>query len=73
MPADGLGGTMKNIGSAAEAYLRNGGRHLDTAAMYLNYPQLREAIRRSNVPREEIWITSKVNTDKKYAGHPRRP
>lgn len=73
MPADGLGGTMKNIRAAAEAYLRAGGRHLDTAQMYLNYDHLREAIKRSGVPRDEIWITSKVNTDKKYAGDTRRP
>ena len=44
MPAIGLGSTSKVLSKSATVYLQNGGRHLDTAQMYLNYDQLREAI-----------------------------
>ena len=42
-----------------------GGRHIDTAVMYKNYAEIRAAIERSRVPRGELWITSKLNTNRK--------
>jgi len=43
-------------------YLNNGGRLIDTAQMYTNHRDLAKAIHDSGVPREELWVTSKLNT-----------
>ena len=51
---------------SAEAFLHAGGRTFDTAEMYLNYESIRDGIAKSGVPREQVWITSKVNTDKTW-------
>lgn len=40
--------------------LELGYRHLDTAQMYENEKEVGEAIRRSGVPRDEIFLTTKV-------------
>ena len=40
--------------------LRAGYRHIDTAQMYDNEREVGEAIRASGVPREEIFVTTKV-------------
>lgn len=45
---------------AVEAALRAGYRHIDTAAAYGNEQQVGEGIRRSGVPRDEIFIETKV-------------
>jgi 2,5-diketo-D-gluconate reductase A len=41
--------------------LQVGYRHIDTAEMYQNEQELGEALRASGIPREELWITSKLN------------
>ena len=43
-------------------YLSQGGRLIDTAQMYQNHRDLKVAIQRSGVPREQLWVTSKVMT-----------
>lgn len=45
---------------AVEAALRLGYRHIDTAVFYQNHGDIAEAIKRSGIPREDIWITSKI-------------
>ena len=45
---------------AIEAAIRNGYRHIDTAAFYGNEREVGQAIRASGVPREEIFLTTKV-------------
>ena len=45
-------------------YLQQGGRLIDTAQMYGNYEDIREALAQSGVPRSDVWIISKVNTNK---------
>ena len=45
---------------AVLAALQAGYRHLDTAHGYYNERGVGEAIRDSGVPREEIWVTSKL-------------
>ena len=40
-----------------------GYRHLDTAAFYANEAEVGEAVRSSEVPREELFVTSKVWKD----------
>ena len=47
--------------------LQVGYRAIDTAALYYNEEQVGEAIRHSGVPREEIFVTTKVwNSDQGY-------
>jgi 2,5-diketo-D-gluconate reductase A len=52
-PAD----TAENVLHALEL----GYRHIDTAEMYRNEEGVGEGIRKSGVPREEIFVTSKLN------------
>nr|WP_106784898.1 aldo/keto reductase [Lysinibacillus timonensis] len=53
--------------AAMEKALEVGYRAIDTAALYENELEVGEAIRASNVPREEIFVTTKVwNTDQGY-------
>ena len=71
MPWLGLGVFLSNEGeeveNAVKVALQNGYRHIDTAAIYKNERGVGKAIKESGVPREEIFITSKVwNTDQDY-------
>ncbi len=70
MPLFGLG-VYAMSGHECEAAilkaLETGYRLLDTAAMYRNEAEAGNAIRASNIPREEIFVTTKVaNTDQGY-------
>jgi 2,5-diketo-D-gluconate reductase A len=47
--------------AAVTKALETGYRHIDTAEMYGNEKEVGEAIRASGIPREEIWVTSKLN------------
>ena len=49
--------TARITGQALEA----GYRHIDTAEMYGNEKGVGEAIRASGIPRDELFITSKLN------------
>jgi diketogulonate reductase-like aldo/keto reductase len=66
MPALGFG-TWQLEGPDArrmvEAALAIGYRHIDTAFIYKNEREVGEAIRASGVPREEIFLTTKIWTD----------
>ena len=42
--------------------LKNGYRHIDTAQVYGNEPEVGKAVRESGLKREEIFVTSKVLT-----------
>jgi len=51
--------------------LKAGYRHIDTAQAYHNEAEVGEAIRKSNIPREEIFVTTKIanpggSTEKSY-------
>lgn len=46
---------------AVEVALRRGYRHIDTAQAYGNEKEVGEGIKDSGVPREEIWITTKLD------------
>jgi 2,5-diketo-D-gluconate reductase A len=63
MPLLGLG-TWQMRGAecrrAVQCALETGYRHLDTATMYRNESDIRKAIRESGVPREELFITTKL-------------
>jgi diketogulonate reductase-like aldo/keto reductase len=71
MPLLGLGVFdmhHKEAEQAVEWALETGYRLIDTASMYENELQIGNAIRTSSVPREEIFLTTKVNDkDQGYA------
>lgn len=53
--------------AAVRAALAEGYRHIDTAAFYGNETAVGQGIRESGLPREEIFVTTKVwNTDRGY-------
>lgn len=43
--------------------LKNGYRHIDTAAAYGNEKSVGRAIKDSGIPREEIFVTTKLPED----------
>jgi diketogulonate reductase-like aldo/keto reductase len=63
LPAIGLGVFQTppdETTDAVEAALQTGYRHIDTAAAYGNEREVGEGIRRSGVPRDEIFVETKV-------------
>jgi diketogulonate reductase-like aldo/keto reductase len=63
MPALGFGvfqSPPEETTAAVETALRDGYRLIDTAAAYDNEREVGEAIRRSGVPRDEIFVTTKL-------------
>src|SRR3954471_11402791 len=63
MPALGLGGFQsppEETTDAVETALRAGYRLIDTAAASANEREVGEGIRRSGVPRDEIFVTTKL-------------
>jgi diketogulonate reductase-like aldo/keto reductase len=71
IPALGFG-TWELRGAEAqrlvEAALAIGYRHLDTAEMYGNEAEVGAALRASGVPREQVWVTTKIWPDHFAAG-----
>lgn len=64
-------GTWKINGQTATTTVRNaieyGYRHIDTAAVYENETEVGKAIRSTSVPRNELFITSKLWNNNKTA------
>ncbi|THX70842.1 putative aldehyde reductase I [Aureobasidium pullulans] len=63
IPAVGFGtwqAAPKEVESAVECALKEGYRHIDCAAIYRNETEVGEGIRKSGVPREDIFITGKL-------------
>lgn len=63
MPALGLGvfqSPPEETTAAVEAALATGYRHIDTAAAYGNEREVGDGIRRSGLPREDVFIETKV-------------
>ena len=71
IPAIGLG-TWQLNGDVARRMvgyaLEIGYRHIDTAQMYGNESEVGQAIARSAVPRDDIWLTTKIWPDNFRAG-----
>jgi aryl-alcohol dehydrogenase-like predicted oxidoreductase len=64
IPAIGLGTWQSKPGEVREAVkaaLQAGYRHIDTALAYGNEKEVGEGIKDSGVPREQIWITTKLD------------
>ena len=71
MPALGLGTWQAAKGEVAKAVteaLRIGYRHIDCAHVYGNEAEIGEALASTDVPREELWITSKLWNNSPAAG-----
>jgi len=63
MPLIGFGTwplTGEQAYSAARTALDIGYRHLDTATMYRNEAAIGRALRDSGVPRDEVFVTTKL-------------
>ncbi|MFC6315689.1 aldo/keto reductase [Lapidilactobacillus achengensis] len=64
IPAIGFGTfQIPNDGStfkAVSAALAAGYRHIDTAVAYFNEAEVGQAIKASGIPRDQIWVTSKL-------------
>src|SRR4051812_2444289 len=63
MPALGLGvfqSPPEQTAGAVESALRQGYRLIDTAAAYLNERQVGEGLRRSGIPRDHVFIETKI-------------
>lgn len=63
MPAIGLGvfqSAPEDTAAAVTEALRIGYRHVDTAAAYMNERQVGDGIRSSGVPREKIFVETKI-------------
>jgi glycerol 2-dehydrogenase (NADP+) len=64
IPAIGLGtwqSKPNEVREAVKVALQCGYRHIDTALAYGNEEEVGQGIRDSGVPREEIWITTKLD------------
>lgn len=64
MPQFGMGVFMvpegpETVNAVAEA-LRLGYRHIDTAHAYQNERSVGEAVQQSGIPRDEVWVTTKL-------------
>lgn len=63
IPAFGLGtylSSPKEVTDSVLYALEAGYRHIDTAKFYENEKEIGDAIKKSNVPREDIFITTKL-------------
>lgn len=64
IPQFGMGVFMVPEGEATKSAcleaLKLGYRHIDTAHAYQNERSVGAAVRESGIPREEIWVTSKL-------------
>jgi diketogulonate reductase-like aldo/keto reductase len=70
IPAIGLGtgGLGENCGKIVATALAAGYRHIDTARKYGTERGVGEAIRAARVPRDEIFLTTKVSHEDLHAG-----
>lgn len=64
MPTVGLGTWKSQPGQvehAVEFALKNGYKHIDTAAAYSNENEVGQGIKASGIPREQVFLTTKLN------------
>jgi len=70
IPAVGFGtwqAAPKEVETAVEIALKSGYRHIDCAAIYRNENEVGAGIRKSGVPREDIFITTKLWNTKQHS------
>jgi glycerol 2-dehydrogenase (NADP+) len=64
IPVIGLGtwhAAPDDAREAVKSALQLGYRHIDTAQAYKNEKEVGEGIKESGIPREEIWVTTKLD------------
>ena len=64
MPAIGLGTWQSGkgeVGNAVKEAINAGYRYIDTALAYGNEHEVGEGVRAAGVPREQLWITTKLD------------
>ncbi|KAJ7162959.1 NADP-dependent oxidoreductase domain-containing protein [Mycena filopes] len=49
-----------DVGVAVETALKSGYRHIDGAWIYRNEKEVGQALKKSGVPRKDVWLTSKL-------------
>lgn len=54
--------TGQDLEKSLLTYFALGGKLVDTAQTYGNHKNIANAIRVSGIPREELWVTTKINT-----------
>jgi len=62
----------RDTAAAVSTALQAGYRHIDTAEMYGNENEVGEAIRRSGLDRDDLFVTSKLSNDAHRPGDARR-
>ena len=70
IPAVGFGtfqAKPDEVGRAVEAALRAGYRHIDGASIYGNEREVGEALKRSGISRDDVFITGKLWNNKHRA------
>src|SRR5690554_5483199 len=55
-----IGRTHEDVYNAVRTALDLGYRHIDTATLYINEKPVGKAIRESGIPREDIFVTTKL-------------
>ncbi|KAI1119468.1 aldo/keto reductase [Nemania sp. NC0429] len=63
IPSIGLGTWLSNrstVAHAVEFALKSGYRHIDAALIYKNEDEVGRGIRAANIPRDKLWVTSKL-------------
>ncbi|KAI0541054.1 aldo/keto reductase [Xylaria digitata] len=63
IPSIGLGTWLSNkdkVAHAVEFALKSGYNHIDAALIYRNEEETGKGIRAANVPRDKLWVTSKL-------------
>ena len=60
IPQLGLGVYLTPSPDPVVYALQHGYRHIDTAQFYRNEQQVGDAIKRAGIPREQLWVTTKI-------------
>lgn len=64
IPAIGLGtwkSSPEQVRKAVSHAIQHGYRHIDTALNYQNEVEVGQGIRDSGIPRDQIWVTTKLD------------
>lgn len=61
-------GSLRNDTDEIDWAIENGYRHFDSAQLYQNEEIVGEGLKKSSIPREDFFITTKLNTMEGYQG-----
>lgn len=61
-------GALRGDTQEVDWAIENGYRHFDSAQLYVNEEVVGEGIKKSGLPREDFFITTKLNTRKDFGG-----